>query len=167
MKAEDVHKLITVRNAKVNEIISEGTGGVHFGGQRELLAAVASIEEFYDLSYVPEAGAKRAEIMNIMISASLEGLSTGQISQFMKDKGLNKEDASKVALTEKQRIKNLADWYEYYGAGYKFFSAKCTDEPCEECMKAYGNSEKYPIERLDVLPPLHGECMCDLVFHRK
>jgi hypothetical protein len=167
MTAEEVHKIITAMNNKINDIISEGTGGVHFGGQIELLAAVASVEEFYDLSYAPETEAKRAEIMNIMISAVLEGQSSPQIVQFLKDKGLNDENALKVALTEKQRIKNLADWYEYYGAGYKFFSAKCTDEPCEECKNAYKDHEKYPIEQLEMLPPLHGECMCDLVFHRK
>jgi hypothetical protein len=167
MKAEEVHKLITVRNAKVNDIIGEGTGGVHFGGQIELLAAVASVEEFYDLSYAPEAEAKRAEIMNIMISAMLEGQSARQISQSLKYRGLNEDDASKVARTEEQRLKNLANWYQYYGAGYKFFSAECTDEPCEECKNAYKKNKKYSIEQLNMLPPLHGECRCDLVFYRK
>lgn len=167
MKAEEVHKSITVMNTRINDIISKGTGGVHFGGHRELLAAVASIEEFYDLSYAPEAEAKRTDIMHIMINAMLERESKGQIIQSLEDKGLNGEDASKVAQTEEQRIKNLADWYEYYGAGYKFFSAKSRDESCEKCKKAYENDKRYPIERLDMLPPLHGECKCDLIFHRK
>ncbi len=167
MKAEEVHRSITVMNKKINDIISQGTGGVHFGGRKELLAAVASIEEFYDLSYAPEAEAKRTEIMHVMINAILNGPSTEQISQLLEKEGLTDEDASKVAQTEEQRIKNLADWYQYYGAGYKFFSAECTDEPCEECKNAYENGKKYHIERLDVLPPLHGQCMCVLVFHRK
>lgn len=167
MEAEEVHKFITVMNARINDIISKGTQGVHFGGHKELLAAVASIEEFYDLSYSPEAKSKRTDIVHIMINVMLEGQSTEQINQFLKNKGLNDEEALKVARTEEQRIKNLADWYEYYGAGYKFFSAECAEEPCNECKKAYKGDKKYPIEQLDMLPPLHGECSCDLMFYRK
>ncbi len=168
MKAEELHKIINIMNARINDIIGKETRGVHFGGHIELLAAVASIEELYDLSYAQEAEDKRSEIMNIMINAMLEGQETGQISQLLKDKGLNEEESTfKVAFTEEHRIKNLANWYEYYGAGYKFFSVKCADDPCEKCKKAYKDDEKYPIEQLDMLPPLHGECRCDLMFHRK
>ncbi len=167
MKAEEVHRSITLMNDKINDIIGQGTGGVHFGGRRELLAAVASIEEFYDLSYAPEAEAKRTEIMHIMINAVLEGNSAEQITQLLKNEGLKEKEASKVAQAEEQRIKNLADWYEYYGAGYKFFSATSGEESCEECKMAYEGDKKYPIQRLDMLPPLHGECMCNLIFHRK
>lgn len=166
MKAEEVHKFIAAMNTRINDIISKNTGGVHFGGHRELLAAVASIEEFYDLSYAPEAEAKRSDIMHILINAMLESQSTSKIWQSLKDKGLNDKDASKVAQTEEQRIKNLVDWHQYYGAGYKFFSANCTEESCEKCKKAYEKDKKYPIEQLDMLPPLHGECNCELVFHR-
>ena len=123
--------------------------------------------ELYDLNYAPEAEAKRTGIMHVMISAMLERQSTEQISQILKNKGLTEEDASKVAGSEEQRIKNLADWYEYYGAGYQFFSAKCEDDACSECKSAYENDKKYPMEQLDMLPPLHGECRCDLIFHRK
>lgn len=167
MNAEEVHKFIAVMNAKINNIIGKETGGVHFGGHRELLAAVASIEEFYDLSYAPEAEAKRTDIMHIMINAMLEEQSTSQILQFLKVKGLNEEDAFKVARTEEQRVKNLVDWYQYYSAGYKFFSAECVEESCEKCKNAYENDKKHPIEQLNMLPPLHGECRCSLVFHRK
>jgi hypothetical protein len=167
MNAEEVHKSITLMNKKINDIIGKETGGVHFGGHKELLAAVASIEVFYVLSYAPEAEAKRTDIMHIMINAMLEGVSTEQISQLLKNKRLNENNASKVAWTEEQRIKNLADWYQYYGAGYKFFSAKCTEEPCEKCRSTYEKDKKYPIEQLDMLPPLHGKCRCNLMFHRK
>ena len=167
MKAEEVHRSITVMNKKINDIIGQGTGGVHFGGHKELLAAVASIEEFYDLSYAPEAEAKRTGIMYVMINAMLEGQRAEQINQSLKNEGLKEEDASKVAQNEELRIKNLADWYEYYGAGYKFFSAKSRDESCEECKNAYEGDKKYPVERLDMIPPLHGECRCNLTFHRK
>ncbi|MGB9978772.1 phage minor head protein [Methanobacterium sp.] len=167
MKAEELHKFITAMNTKINDIIAQETGGVHFGGHVELLAAVASIEELYDLSYAPEAEAKRTGIMHIMIGAMLEGQQAEQICQTLKAKGLTEEDASKVARSEEQRIKNLADWYEYYGAGYKFFSAKSEDDACDICKEAYENGKKYPIEQLNMLPPLHGECRCDLMFHRK
>jgi hypothetical protein len=167
MKAQEVHKIITAMNTKINEIIGKDTGGVHFGGHKELFTAVASIEEFYDLSYAPEAEFKRTDIMHIMINAILEGQSTNQISQSLKNKGLNEEDASKVALTEKRRIKNLADWYQYYGAGYKFFSAECAEDACKKCKEAYKGNNKYPIEQLEMLPSLHDECKCDLMFHRK
>jgi len=166
MKVQEVHKSIAAMNAKINDIIGQETGGVHFGGHKELLAAVASIEEFYDLSYAPEVEAKRTEIVHIMINAMLEGLSTEQIRRLLKNKGLKEEDALKVAQTEEQRIKNLADWYQYYGAGYKFFSAKVKKDICEECKIAY-EDKRYPIEQLDMLPPLHGECSYDLIFHRK
>lgn len=167
MKAEELHRVITVMNTKINDSIGKGTGGVHFGGHVELLAAVASIEELYDLSYAPEAEAKRTGIMHVMISAMLERQSTEQISQILKNKGLRDDDASKVAVSEERRIRNIADWYEYYGAGYKFFSAKCEDDACSECKKAYENGKKYPIEQMNMLPPLHSECRCDLMFHRK
>ena len=167
MKAEQLHRVITAMNKKINDIISQETGGVHFGGHVELLAAVASIEELYDLSYAPEAEAKRTGIMHIMISAMLEGQLAEQIIQTLKSKGLTDEDASKVALSEERRIKNLADWYEYYGAGYKFFSAKSKDGACKVCKEAYETDKKYPMEQLNMLPPLHGECRCDLMFHRK
>lgn len=167
MKAEEVHKFIATMNARINKIIGQETGGVHFGGHKELLAAIASIEEFYDLSYAPEAEAIRTEIMHIMINAMLEGKSSEPVIQSLKDKGLNEKDASKVVWTEEQRIKNLADWYQYFGAGYKFFSARCSEEPCQKCKEAYESDKKYPIEHLDMLPPLHSECRCELVFHRK
>ena len=167
MKAHELHKVINIMNARINDIISKETRGVHFGGHRELLAAVASIEELYDLSYAPEAEAKRPEIMNIMINAMLEEQTIGQIIELLEHKGLNKEEAIKIAFTEEHRIKNLADWHQYYGAGYKFFSAKCADDSCEKCKEAYKDDEKYPIEQLDRIPPLHGECRCDLMFHRK
>ena len=167
MKAEQLHRVITAMNTKINDIIGQETGGIHFGGHTELLAAVASIEELYDLSYAPETEAKRTGIMHIMISAVLEEQRAEQIIQTLKSKGLTEEDASKVAWSEEQRIKNLADWYEYYGAGYKFFSAKSKDDACKECKKAYENGKRYPIEQLNMLPPLHGECRCDLMFHRK
>lgn len=167
MKAEEMHRVITAMNAKINDSICPDSNRVHFGGHTELLAAVASIEELYDLSYAPEAEVKRTGIMNTMISAMLEGQSTSQISQLLKNKGLTEEDALKVAQNEGQRIKNLADWYEYYGAGYQFFSAKSKDDACKKCKEAYENGEKYPIEQLNMLPPLHGECRCDLMFHRK
>lgn len=167
MKAREVHNLIGVMNKKINDIIGKETRGVHFGGHIELLTAIASIEEFYDLSYAPKAEVKRTEIMNTMINAMLEGQSTEEISQSIEDKGLSHEDAFKVAYTEEQRIKNLADWYEYYGAGYKFFSAECAEDSCKKCREAYKSTQKYPIEQLNMLPPLHGECKCDLVFYRK
>lgn len=167
MKAHKVHKLIKTMNIRINDIIGKGTQGVHFGGHIELLAAVASIEELYDLSYAPEAQAKKTEIMNIMVNTMLEEQETGQIIQLLKDKGLNDEDAWKIAFNEEHRIKNLGNWYEYYGAGYKFFSVKCADDISEKCKKAYKDDDKYPIEQLDMLPPLHGECRCDLLFHRK
>ncbi len=167
MKAEQLHRVITVMNKKINDAISQGTGGVHFGGHVELLAAVASIEELYDLSYAPEAEAKRTGIMNIMISAMMEGQSAEQITPILKNKGLTDEDASKVAVSEKQRIENLADWYEYYSAGYKFFSAKSEGDACEICKNAYEHDTKYSMEQLNMLPPLHGECRCGLIFHRK
>jgi hypothetical protein len=165
MKAEELHKSINVMNAKINDIIGQGTGGVHFGGHRELLAAIASIEELYDLSYAKEAESRRSEIMNIMINAMLEEQTTEEISQTLEDKGLDHDDALKVAVTEEGRIKNLANWYEYYGAGYKFFSAQCTGDSCKKCKETY--DKKYSIEQLDILPPLHEECRCDLMFHRK
>lgn len=167
MKAEQLHRVITAMNKKINDIISQETGGVHFGGHVELLAAVASIEELYDLSYAPEAEAKRTGIMHIMISAMLEGQSAEQIIQILKTKGLTDEDASKVTMSEKQRIENLADWYEYYSAGYKFFSAKSEDDACEICKSTYEDDKKYSMEQLNMLPPLHGECRCGLIFHRK
>lgn len=167
MKAEELHRVITAMNAKVNDIIGHGTGGIHFGGHVELLAAVASIEELYDLSYAPEAGAKRADIMNIMMSAMLEGHSTEQMVHALQNKGLTEENASKVVYNEKERVKNLADWYEYYGAGYKFFSVEPEDSACRECREVYKKDKKYPIEQLNMLPPLHDECMCNVTFHRK
>lgn len=167
MKAEEVHKLIQIMNTRINDIIGKETRGVHFGGDRELFAAVASIEELYDLSYAPEAEAKKTEIMSTLINAMLDGQSTKQISQSLKDKGLNHEDASKVALNEGYRIKNLGNWYQYYGAGYKFFSVKFAEDICKKCKKAYKNDEKYPIEQLDILTHLHDECRCTLMFHRK
>lgn len=167
MKAEQLHRVITAMNTKINDIIGQETSGVHFGGHLELLAAVASIEELYDLSYAPEAEPKRTGIMHIMISAMLEGQGAEQISQALKNKGLTEDNASKVAFSEGQRMKNLADWYEYYSAGYKFFSAKPGDDACNECKKAYESDKKYPMEQLNMLPPLHGECRCDLMFHRK
>lgn len=167
MNAEELHKFIKITNKKINDIIGKGTQGVHFGGQRELFAAIASIEELYDLSYAQDAEAKRPQIMNIMINAMLEEQTTSQISQLLKDKGLDDENAQKVAYTEKQRIKNLANWYQYYGAGYKFFSAKFGEDACEECKETYKDDRKYPIEQLNMLPPLHGECKCDLMFHRQ
>jgi hypothetical protein len=167
MKAEQLHRVITAMNTKINDIIGQETGGVHFGGHTELIAAVASIEELYDLSYVPEAEAKRTGIMHIMISAMLEGQRAEQIIQTLKSKGLTEDDAYKVAKSEKKRVESLADWYEYYGAGYKFFSAKHEDDACEICKEAYENDKKYPMEQLNMLPPLHGECRCDLMFHRK
>ncbi|WP_414470155.1 hypothetical protein [Methanobacterium sp. ACI-7] len=167
MKAEEVHGHIGMMNAKVNEIIGKKTQGVHFGGYRELLAAVASIEEFYDLSYAPKTEERRSDIMNIMINAVLEEQSTDQIYQSLKNKGLADEDASKVASTEEQRIRNLASWYQYYGGGYKFFSAQCENKVCEKCKEAYKDDKKYPIEQLNMLPPLDGECKCDLMFYRK
>ena len=166
MKAEDVHKHIQNMNQKINDIIAKETQGVHFGGQRELLAAIASIEEFYDLSYAPEAENKRSDIKNIMINAMLEEQNVDQISKSLESKGLNKEDALNVAFTENQRIKYLADWHQYYSAGYKFFSGECSEDSCQECKEAYKNDEKYPIEQLNMLPPLHGKCRCDLIFHR-
>ncbi|MGF7117181.1 hypothetical protein [Methanobacterium oryzae] len=166
MKAEELHKAINIMNARINDIIGKETRGVHFGGKIELLAAIASIEELYDLNYAPEAEAKRSEIMNIMINAMLEEQKTSQIIQLLKDKCLNDEDSQNVAYTEVQRIKNLAKWHQYYGAGYKFFSAKCADDSCKKCKEAY-DGEKYSLEQLDMLPPLHGECRCDLIFHRK
>ena len=167
MKAQEVYKYIGTMNKKINDAIAKDTSKVHFGGHKELLAAVASIEEFYDLSYAPEAEVKRPQIMNIMINAMLEEQSKEQIIQLLKNKGLNEEDALKVSFTEGQRIKNLADWYEYYGAGYKSFSIECAEDPCEKCEEAYKDGEKYPIEQLNMLPPLHGECRCDLMFYRK
>jgi len=167
MKAEQLHRVITAMNTKINDIIGQETNGVHFGGHVELLAAVASVEELYDLSYAPEAEAKRTGIMHIMISAMLEGQSAEQITQILKTKGLTDSDAYKVAVSEKRRIENLADWYEYYSAGYKFFSAVCEDDACEICKNAYENNEKHPMEQLNMLPPLHGECRCNLMFHRK
>lgn len=166
MKAEELHKSINVMNAKINDIIGQGTGGVHFGGHRELIAAIASIEELYDLSYAKEAESRRSDVMNIMINAMLEEQTTEEINQTLEDKGLDHDDALKVAVTEESRIKNLADWHEYYGAGYKFFSAQCAEDTCKKCEEAY-NGEKYSIEQIDMLPPLHGECRCDLMFHRK
>ncbi len=167
MKAEQLHRVITAMNKKVNDIIGQETGGVHFGGHVELLAAVASVEELYDLSYAPEAEAKRTGIMHIMISAMLEGQEAEQITQILKTKGLSDNDAHKVAVSEKQRIEKLADWYEYYSAGYKLFSAQCENDACRKCKEAYENDKKYPMEQLNMLPPLHGECRCDLMFHRK
>jgi hypothetical protein len=167
MKAEEVHKLIQIMNTRINDIIGKETGGVHFGGDKELFAAVASIEEFYDLSYVPQAEAKRSEIINIMINAMLDGQSTKKICQLLIDKGLNQEDAWKVANTEEHRIKNLGNWYQYYGAGYKFFSVKIEEDACKKCKKAYENNKKHPIEQLDMLPHFHDECRYDLMFHRK
>ena len=167
MKAEEVHKLIQIMNTRINDIIGKETRGVHFGGHIELLAAIASIEVFYDLNYAPEAGNKRTEIMNIMINAMLDGQSTNKISQLLEDEGLNQENAWKVAFTEEQRIKNLANWYQYYGAGYKFFSVEFAENPCEKCKEAYKNNLKYPIEQLNMLPPLHGKCRCKLAFYRK
>lgn len=167
MKAQELHNVINITQAKINNIISKGTRGVHFGGQKELLAAIASIEELYDLSYAKEAEEKRPLIMNIMINAMLEEQTTSQIIQLLKLKGLNDENAGKVAVTEESRIKNLADWYQYYGAGYKFFSVEFRDDAREECKEVYGDDKKYPIEQLDMLPPLHGKCKCDLMFHRK
>lgn len=167
MKAEQLHRVITAMNKKINDIIGQETGGVHFGGHVELLAAVASIEELYDLSYAPETEPQRTGIMHIMISAMLEGQSAEQITQTLKIKGLSDNDASKVATSEKQRIENLAHWYEYYSAGYKFFSAKCEYDACKECKNAYESNTKYNMEQLNMLPPLHGECRCDLMFHRK
>jgi hypothetical protein len=167
MKAEELHKLIGIMNTKINDIIGQGTKGVHFGGDRELFAAVASIEELYDLSYAPEAEIKKAAIMNILINDMLEGRSTRQICQSLKDKGLNDEDAWKVARNEVHRIKNLADWYQYYGAGYKFFSVKFEKDVCKKCRNAYDNNKQYSIEQLDMLPPFHGECRCSPVFQRK
>lgn len=167
MNAEELHNVIKITNAKINDIIGNGTKGVHFGGHRELLAAIASIEELYDLNYAPEAESKRSEIMNIMINSMLEEQPAQEICQLLKDKGLNHDDAWKVAFTEENRIKNLANWHQYYGAGYKFFSAKCAEDSCEKCKEAYKNGTKYSIEQLDILPPLHAECKCDLIFHRK
>ncbi len=166
MKAEEVHKLIQIMNTRINDIIGKETRGVHFGGDNELFAAVASIEELYDLSYAPEAEAKKTEIMSTLINAMLDGQSTKQISQSLKDNRLNDEDAWKVAKNEIHRIKNLGNWYQYYGAGYKFFSVRFEKNACKMCKKAYGN-KKYPIEQVDMLPPLHGECRCALMFHRK
>jgi len=167
MKAQELYNVINIMHAKINDIIGKGTKGVHFGGHIELLAAIASIEELYDLSYAPEAEAKRSEIMNIMINAMLEEHGTWQIIKLMEYKGLNEDIAFKVAFTEESRIKNLANWHQYYGAGYKFFSAKCLDDSCKKCEKVYKDDLKYPIEQLNMLPPLHGECRCDLMFHRK
>ena len=167
MKAEQLHRVITAMNKKINDIISQETNGVHFGGHVELLAAVASIEELYDLSYAPEAEAKRTGIMHIMISAMLEGQSAEQITQILKTKGLTDSDAYKVAVSEKRRIENLADWYVYYGAGYKFFSTVSEEDACEICKNAYEDDKKYSMEQLNMLPPLHGECRCSLIFHRK
>ncbi|MGB9936487.1 MAG: hypothetical protein ACPK7O_02100 [Methanobacterium sp.] len=167
MKAEEVHRHIGMMNAKVNDIIGKETHGVHFGGYRELLAAVASIEEFYDLSYAPDAEERRSDIINIMINAMLEEQSADQIEESLKNKGLYSEDASKVAFIENQRIRNLASWYQYYGGGYKFFSAKCSAEACKKCKEAYRDEKKYPIEQLNMLPPLNDSCKCDLMFYRK
>lgn len=167
MNAQELHKFIGNMNTKINEIIGKETGGVHFGGHTELLTAIASIEELYDLNYAPEAETKRSEIMNIMINAMLEQQSIDQTIHLLESKGLTAENAKKVAFTEKQRIKNLADWYQYYGAGYKFFTAECADDTCKECREAYKGDKKYPIEQLNMIPPLHGECACNLVFYRK
>jgi hypothetical protein len=167
MKAQELHNVINIMQAKINDIIGKRTRGVHFGGQRELFAAISSIEELYDLSYVKEVEEKRPLIMNIMINAMLEEQTTRQIIQSLKLKGLDDENAEKVAITEESRIKNLASWYQYYGAGYKFFSVEFREDACEECKKAYKDDKKYPLEQLDMLPPLHGECNCDLMFHRK
>jgi hypothetical protein len=166
MNAEKVHKLIGIMNTKITSIIGQETKGVHFGGQRELFAAIASIEELYDLSYAPEAEIKKTTIMNTLINDMLEGRSTRQICQSLKDKGLKDEDAWKVAKNEVHRIKNLGDWYQYYGAGYKFFSVRFEKDACQRCQKTYDN-KKYPIEQLERLPPLHGECRCSSIFHRK
>lgn len=167
MKAQELHKAIKVMDTRINDIIGKETQGVHFGGQTELFTAVASIEELYDLNYAPEAQTKRTEIMNIMINAMLEQQSIEQISHLLESKGLSAEYAREVAFTEKQRIKNLADWSQYYGAGYKFFGAECTEDSCEECREAYKRDKKYPIEQLNMIPPLHFACTCNLVFYRK
>lgn len=167
MNAQELHKSIGIMNTRINDIIGKEAGGVHFGGYIEILAAIASIEEIYDLSYSPESESKRTDIMNIMINAMLEQQSIEETCHLLESKELTAEDARKIAFTEKQRIKNLADWYQYYGAGYKFFTADCDEDTCKECREAYKDNKRYPIEQLNMIPPLHGECTCNLVFYRK
>lgn len=166
MNHEEVQQLIRINNKKINDIIGKETGGVHFGGDRELFAAVASIEELYDLSYVGEAQKKQTEIINVLINAMLEDSSAREVCQLLKAKGLKDEDAWKVAQTELNRIKNIGSWYQYSKAGYKFFSVKHAEDACKKCTKTY-NHKKFPIEQLELLPPLHHECRCILLFHRK
>lgn len=79
---------------------------------------------------------------------------------------MKRERAEMIARTGHTEINNLAQHEKHLEKGFQSFTIDSTAEACDECNETY-QGIVFPMDAVEMLPPLHPRCMCVSVYHEE
>lgn len=160
--------------AMVNLILSE-TNNHKFSRPAQKELTRATIENYVGDLITNVGEDIKAGVRDIVKQGYNEGLSQDEIADQIssKIKSINNTRAKVIARTEIARTATVSDYIINKERGATHFTVGCRSTRCEKCKELYCNSSpiggdvEFTIDQVDMLPPLHPNCRCHAIFHKK